>query len=725
MKSYHILPLILLLIGCNIKEKKSYKEDESLRRKIENIFNLAEEQYLFMSQELDSARFPKTFENGELKTSGSGWWCSGFYPGTLAYIYKQTKNPQLLKELEKSLDALENEKHNMTTHDLGFMMHCSFGNAYRFTGNEKYRRVIHTSAQSLATRFNTTTKTIRSWDAAPWNEKWEYPVIIDNMMNLEMLLWAGKRFNDSIYTKIALTHANTTLENHFREDFSSYHVVSYDTVSGEVEIKNTDQGYADESSWARGQAWGLYGYTIMYRYTRDQIYLDQALGIADFIINHPNFPKDGIPYWDFDAPDIPNVKRDASAAAIISSALLELLEYVDSEKGVQYFETAKQILETLSSSEYLAEKETNGGFLLKHCVGNMPDGTEVDVPLSYADYYFVEAMSRFINTDYTNDPVGESHPTIFDSSNNSFAGYLFAYFSGNGPDKEQVHYAISKDGYNYKALNNNMPVIDSKEISTSGGVRDPHILRGNDSGFYMVLTDLKTSEMGWQNTCMVLLKSSDLINWTHSIINIPKTFPEKFGNVNRVWAPQTIYDPKKEKYMIYWSMRHNVDPDIIYYAYANDDFTGLDSEPKQLLFRQGASIDGDIVYKNGEYHLFFKNEDQGAKGILKAVSNSINKDYMIGKEYVDQTDAQVEGSGTFQLIGTDKYILMYDVYIEGKYQFCESSDLENFKVVDKDVTMDFHPRHGSVVPITKSELSSLLAEWKTFFIQTHKLGHYL
>jgi arabinoxylan arabinofuranohydrolase len=290
-------------------------------------------------------------------------------------------------------------------------------------------------------------------------------------------------------------------------------------------------------------------------------------------------------------------------------------------------------------------------------------------------------------------------------------GYLFAYFVGNGPGQEQVHYALSKDGYNYRALNNNQPVIDSKTISHSGGVRDPHILRGEDGHFYMVLTDLYVPDMGWENTAMVLLKSPDLINWSHSIIDIPQSYPENFGQVNRVWAPQTIYDPASDKYMIYWSMRHNQEADIIYYAYANEDFTDLAHEPKQLLYKKGACIDGDIVRKDGKYHFFFKNEDEDAKGIMKAVSDKINEGYQVLEGYVDQTEHAVEGSGTFKLIGTDRYILMYDVYMNGKYQFCESEDLENFKVIDSEISMNFHPRHGSVIPITQKEMDALLAQW--------------
>lgn len=292
-----------------------------------------------------------------------------------------------------------------------------------------------------------------------------------------------------------------------------------------------------------------------------------------------------------------------------------------------------------------------------------------------------------------------------------YAGYLFAYFTGNGPGEEQICYAVSHDGYHYRALNDNEPVIDSKTISESGGVRDPHILRGQDGQFYMVVTDLYVPDMGWQNTAMVLLKSSDLVNWTHTVIDIPKTYPENFGNVNRVWAPQTIYDADADKYMLYWSMRHNEDADIIYYAYANADFTGLESEPQQLLFKKGACIDGDIVLKDGTYHLFFKNEDDGAKGIMLAVSDKINEGYEVQEGYVDQTDDAVEGSGTFQLIGTDQYVLMYDLYTAGKYQFCVSDDLKTFKVIDEDISMNFHPRHGSVIPVTQEEMDRLMEKW--------------
>ena len=266
------------------------------------------------------------------------------------------------------------------------------------------------------------------------------------------------------------------------------------------------------------------------------------------------------------------------------------------------------------------------------------------------------------------------------------SAYLFVYFTGNRMSEEAVRMAVSLDGYNYKALNGNQPVLDSRVISSTGGVRDPHILRSEDGKtFYMVVTDMVCGN-GWDsNRAMVLLKSKDLVHWTSNVVNIQKKYPNQ-ENLKRVWAPQTVYDKEAGKYMIYWSMKHGNGADIIYYAYANKDFTDIEGEPKPLFLpANGKScIDGDIIYKNGLYHLFYKTEG--------------NK---------QQTKEAVEGSGIFPLIGTDKYILMYDVYMKGKYQFTESIDLENFKVIDHAVSMDFHPRHGTVIPITGKELKRL------------------
>lgn len=302
--------------------------------------------------------------------------------------------------------------------------------------------------------------------------------------------------------------------------------------------------------------------------------------------------------------------------------------------------------------------------------------------------------------------------------------YLFAYFTGNDIKEESVHFAVSNDGYNFRALNNNQAVIDSKLISSSGGIRDPHILRSVDGKtFYMVATDMVCAK-GWDsNRAMVLLKSTDLINWSSTVINIQKKYPNN-ETLKRVWAPQTIYDAQKGKYMIYWSMQHGNDIDKIYYAYANADFTDLETEPKQLFFSptNGACIDGEIIFKDNKYHLFFKTEGSGA-GIKIAVSNQLTQGYVLRDKYVQQTKSPVEGAGVFKLNNSDDYILMYDRYTEGKYQFTKTNDLENFSIIDNNITMNFHPRHGTVMPITAKELARLESKWgNAKYLEIKSLG---
>lgn len=310
-------------------------------------------------------------------------------------------------------------------------------------------------------------------------------------------------------------------------------------------------------------------------------------------------------------------------------------------------------------------------------------------------------------------------------SEKDYAGYLFAYFKGNNVEDEAICFAISRDGYNYLALNNNTPVIDSKLISSTGGVRDPHILRCEDGkSFYMVVTDM-TSSKGWDsNRAMVLMKSNDLTNWSSSVINIQKKYKGQ-ENLKRVWAPQTIFDPKAGKYMVYWSMKHGDGPDIIYYAYANDDFTDLIGEPQPLFIPENkkSCVDGDIINKNGLFYMFFKTEGHG-NGLKLAITDSLGSGKWIEQSgYKQQTKDAVEGSSIFRLINSDTYILMYDVYMKGKYQFCESKDLDVFKVIDQSISMNFHPRHGSVIPITQRELRVLTDKWgipKGFDMPTDK-----
>lgn len=298
--------------------------------------------------------------------------------------------------------------------------------------------------------------------------------------------------------------------------------------------------------------------------------------------------------------------------------------------------------------------------------------------------------------------------------------YLFTYFTGNGPGEEAIRYAVSTDGYNFKALNGNKPILDNAKISTTGGVRDPHILRGADGKtFYMVATDLYVPEMGWRNYAMVLLRSEDLIHWTSSVINIPEAFPDKFGEVHRVWAPQTIYDEKNDKYMVYFSMKQGNEPDKIYYAYTNSDFTQLEAAPQQLYYppvdsNNKACIDGDIIEKDGKFYLFHKAED-GKPGIKLAISNKLTEGYeLVSNERVDAEVNPVEGSGIFKLNNSDEYILMYDLYTQGGYQFTKSNDLRNFKVIDERISMNFHPRHGTVMPITDTELAKLKKAYGNF-----------
>lgn len=294
-----------------------------------------------------------------------------------------------------------------------------------------------------------------------------------------------------------------------------------------------------------------------------------------------------------------------------------------------------------------------------------------------------------------------------------YVAYLFTYFTGNHISEEAVCYAVSMDGYSYWALNGGKPVLDSKVISSTGGVRDPHILRGEDGKtFYMVLTDM-VSANGWDsNRAMVMLKSNDLVNWTHTVINMQKKY-EGQESLKRVWAPQTIFDPEAGKYMVYWSMQYAGGPDIIYYAYANDDFTDLEGEPKVLFLPQNrkSCIDGDIVYKDGVFHLFYKTEGDG-NGIKVATTRSLTSGQWTEEpDYKQQTTDAVEGAGTFKLIGQDKYILMYDVYMKGRYQFTETTDLQHFKVIDSEVKMNFHPRHGTIIPITRDELLRITEMW--------------
>ena len=382
------LLFIAILMGCAGKDEMDAVIGKGLSVSVEQSKLMAKsiwEQKTLLPRTLD--------KEGKLITSDSKWWTSGFFPGVLWYLYEATGDTLLKEYACDYTSRVEKEKYNKGNHDVGFMLYCSFGNGYRLTGNEKYKQVLLKGAESLSTRYKAHIGVIRSWD---FNRAvWQYPVIIDNMMNLELLEWASKKSDNSRFDAIARSHADVTLKNHFRPDYSCWHVVSYDTITGQPEKKHTRQGYSHESSWSRGEAWALYGYVMMYRETQQKHYLAHAKKVANYILTHPRMPEDGIPYWDYDAPDIPDTYRDASAGAIMASAFIELSTMIQGELSRKCLMMAETQLKTLTSPEYLAEPGTNGNFILKHSVGSLMEHSEVDVPLTYADYYYVEALLRY------------------------------------------------------------------------------------------------------------------------------------------------------------------------------------------------------------------------------------------------------------------------------------------------------------------------------------------
>ncbi len=387
--------LVIAIMSTGIGLFAQSNSNAVLKKQIATNLSLAVEQYQILHRNVAADRMPQNFDinTGKMVTSNTKWWCAGFFPGTLWYLYDYSKNKNIQKIAEERLNLMEPEKHFTGNHDLGFMMYCSYGNAYRITKNDKYKKIIDTAAMSLASRFRPKIQSIQSWDSS---KNFKCAVIVDNMMNLELLTWVSNNGGDPRFGSIARTHANTTMERQFRPDNAAYHVLDYSLATGTLLKKTTWQGYSDSSAWSRGQGWAVYGYTMMYRLTKDEKYKEQANKIAAFILNHPRYPKDGIPYWDFDAPNIPNALRDASAGAIMASAFIELSGYVTGPLKQKYKKASETILTSLSSPEYLATKGTNGGFLLKHSVGALPLKGEVDMALTYADYYFVEAMLRYL-----------------------------------------------------------------------------------------------------------------------------------------------------------------------------------------------------------------------------------------------------------------------------------------------------------------------------------------
>ncbi|MBQ7268862.1 MAG: glycoside hydrolase family 88 protein [Bacteroidales bacterium] len=347
---------------------------------------------LALSEEGDTLRIPSTFKDGAVEFVPEDDWVSGFFAGSLWYMYELSGDEFWADHARRHTEKLDTIQYLKWHHDVGFMISGSYGNGLRIKNTPGYKEVILNAAKSLSTRFRPGAGVLQSWNVdRGWQAErgWECPVIIDNMMNLELLFNATRISGDSTYFNIAVSHADKTLQNHFRPDASCYHVLDYDPQTGEVRQRCTAQGYADESAWARGQAWALYGYAMTYAYTGFGRYLSQAEKIAAYIMGR--LPEDGVPYWDFDAPDIPDTFRDASSASIMASAFYHLYSLT---RNSLYRKTADKMLVSLSSEAYLARQGTNGGFILKHSVGSLPHGNNIDVPLNYADYYFLEALLK-------------------------------------------------------------------------------------------------------------------------------------------------------------------------------------------------------------------------------------------------------------------------------------------------------------------------------------------
>lgn len=380
----------LLCLAC--------QKQESMEELTARVFERAAAQMELMDKNLDSAAvsnpgvaiYPRSInKEGALWTSNYKWWCSGFYPGSMWYVYEYTGDEKIKKLALKYQAGLEPLRFRKDDHDIGFQLMCSYGNCLRLTEDQTCVPVLIDGANSLASRFDPEVGCTRSWSFG----KWSFPVIVDNMMNMELLLKAAELGGSDSLKNVALAHARTTMKNHFRDDKSCFHLVDYNPETGEVVGKQTVQGLADDSAWARGQAWGLYGFTMVYRFCKEQDILDHAIAIAEYLL--PRLPEDGVPFWDYDSAEIPNDVRDASAAAIMASSLIELSQYVDAEKAERYLATAEKMLRTLASEEYLCAEGEDYGFLLKHSTGNKNTDSEVDVPLTYADYYFLEALIRW------------------------------------------------------------------------------------------------------------------------------------------------------------------------------------------------------------------------------------------------------------------------------------------------------------------------------------------
>lgn len=387
--------LVLLLVIPDLFGGYSAQADENKKETphwVKNALEAAQVQVKLMLPEVhQTGLLPRSDEKGLRNISD---WTSGFYPGILWYLYDYTGDDFWKENAEKITRLLEDQQYNTHDHDVGFRIYSSYGNGWLLTNNKAYEKVIVQTAKSLSTRYNDRTGTILSWNPRPERD-WKYPVIIDNMMNLEIICEAYKLTGDQQLKTIAINHADKTMKYHYRENYSAPHVVDYDPDTGEFRKMDWNNGFSNPqiAEWSRGQSWGLYGFTMMYRETGEFRYLEHAEKIAEFLLNHPHMPEDLIPYWDYASPKIPTM-RDASAGAIMASALLELSTY--SKAGVRYFSAGEKILKNLASDKYQADPTCNGHYILRHATGNYLGGSEVDGTLIYADYYFIEGLIRYL-----------------------------------------------------------------------------------------------------------------------------------------------------------------------------------------------------------------------------------------------------------------------------------------------------------------------------------------
>ena len=391
-KVLNLVVVVILLSSC-VKKVQSFNVDKNLEYCHEQVLRT-------LSEIGDTTMMPRNILKDErhwnLRNVSIEEWTVGFWPGILWYTYEASNDERVKQSAIHYTELLAPlTKLPAYDHDLGFQLFCSYGNAYRLTGKEEYKQIILNAADTLATLFNPIVGTILSWPREVKRNNWPHNTIIDNMMNLEMLYWAARNGGNKELYDIATKHAETTMKYHFRPDGSNYHVAVYDTIDGHFIKGVTHQGYADSTMWARGQAWAIYGYTLVYRETKDKEFLRFAEKITDLYLSQ--LPQgEYVPYWDFDAPDIPDEPRDASAAAIVASALLELSQLVDNQKkAVEYREAAIKMLQSLSSDEYQS-RESKPSFLL-HSTGHWPKGSEVSASINYADYYYIEALLKIFS----------------------------------------------------------------------------------------------------------------------------------------------------------------------------------------------------------------------------------------------------------------------------------------------------------------------------------------